>query len=184
MKKVIIHPKDPSTEFLKILYPNEEAVTGEIGNGKMRKLLQSSNEIWLLGHGSNWGLLNMCSRFGILNVVGPEHVQFLRDKKVVGVFCNANEFAERYGLTGLFTGMIISEMSEALDWNIPTTEEELKQENILFASNLNNCIKYASDIKEVPEMMKSYIKETSSPLIRFNYESVFWIENGETIEKD
>lgn len=79
--------------------------------------------------------------------------------------------------------MIISEMSEALDWNIPTTEEELKQENILFVSNLNNCIKYASDIKEVPEMMKSYIKETSSPLVRFNYESVFWIENGETIEK-
>ena len=183
-KKLIIHPEDPSTEFLKSLYLNEEALTKNIGNAHLRRQLQNSDEIWLLGHGcGEFGLLDMKSRFGVLNIVGSQHVQFLRDKLVIGIFCNANMFAERYGLTGLFTGMIISEMQEAIDWNVKTDEEELFLENMFFANNLNSCIKYCKSLKEVPEMMRKYIQENSSPLVRFNYESVFWIENGETIEE-
>lgn len=183
-KKLIIHPEDPSTEFLRSLYLNEEALSGNFGNAHLRRQLQNSDEIWLLGHGcGELGLLDMKSRFGVLNIVGSQHVQFLRDKLVVGVFCNANMFAERYGLTGLFTGMIISEMQEAIDWNVKTDEEELFLENMFFANNLNNCIKYCNSLKEVPGMMKGFIKENSSPLVRFNYESVFWIEKGETIEE-
>ncbi len=184
-KKLIIHPEDPSTEFLKSLYLNEEALTKNIGNAHLRRQLQNSDEIWLLGHGcGEFGLLDMKSRFGVLNIVGSQHVQFLRDKLVVGIFCNANMFAERYGLTGLFTGMIISEMQEALDWNIPATGDEIFDENMYFANNLNYCIKYCNSLKEVPGMMRKHIRENSSPLVRFNYESIFWIENGETIEED
>lgn len=183
-KKLIIHPEDPSTDFLKSLYLGEEALTGNMGNAHLRRQLQNSDEIWLLGHGcGEFGLLDMKSRFGVLNIVGSQHVQFLRDKLVVGIFCNANMFAERYGLTGLFTGMVISEMQEALDWNVPVTIGELLDGNMYFANNLNYCIKECSSLKEVPEMMRGFIKENSSPLERFNYESVFWIENGETIEE-
>lgn len=140
-KKLIIHPEDPSTDFLKSLYLNEEALTKSIGNTHLRRQLQNSKEIWLLGHGSGeFGLLDLRSRFGILNIVGPKHVQFLRDKLVVGVFCNANIFAIKYKLTELFTGMIISETQEALDWNISATEDEIFDENMYFANDLNHCI--------------------------------------------
>lgn len=184
-KKLIIHPEDPSTEFLKSLYLNEVALTGNFGNAHLRRQLQNSDEIWLLGHGcGEFGLLDMKSRFGVLNIVGSQHVQFLRDKLVVGVFCNANMFAERYGLTGLFTGMIISEMQESIDWNVSATIDEILDENMHFANNLNYCIEECKSLKEVPGMMRGFIKENSSPLVRFNYESVFWIENGETIEDE
>ena len=85
MKKLIIHPKDPSTDFLKIFYPNESAVTECPGNSKLRKMIQEAEEIWLLGHGTEWGLLDMHSKFGVLEIVGSRYAEFLRNKKVIGI---------------------------------------------------------------------------------------------------
>jgi hypothetical protein len=77
--------------------------------------------------------------------------------------------------------MVISEMQEALDWNIQTTEEEIEKENLNFASDLSNCIKYADHLSEVPEMMRKRLeKEDCSDLVKFNYESIYWIEDGST----
>ena len=181
MKKLIIHPKDPSTDFLKIFYLNESAINECPGNSKLRKMVQEAEEIWLLGHGTEWGLLDMHSKFGVLEIVGSRYAEFLRNKKVIGIWCNANNFAEKYKLTGLFSGMVISEMQEALDWNIQTTEEEIERENLNFARDLSSCIKYADHLSEVPEMMKRRLeKENCSDLVKFNYESIYWIEDGST----
>jgi hypothetical protein len=181
MKKLIIHPKDPSTDFLKIFYLSESAITECPGNSKLRKMIQEAEEIWLLGYGTEWGLLDMHSKFGVLEIVGSRYAEFLRNKKVIGIWCNANIFAEKYKLTGLFSGMVISEMQEALDWNIQTTEEEIEKENLNFAKDLSNCIKYADHLSEVPEMMRKRLeKEDCSDLVKFNYESIYWIEDGST----
>lgn len=85
MKKLIIHPKDPSTDFLKIFYLNESAITECPGNSKLRKMIQEAEEIWLLGHGTEWGLLDMHSKFGVLEIVGSRYAEFLRNKKVIGI---------------------------------------------------------------------------------------------------
>ena len=146
-------------------------------------MIQKAEEIWLLGHGTEWGLLDMHSKFGVLEIVGSKHVEFLRNKKVIGIWCNANIFAEKYKLTGLFSGMVISEMQEAFDWGISTTKEEIAEENLNFASDLYQCIKYADQLSEVPKMMRKRLeKESCSDLVKFNYESIYWTEDGNALE--
>lgn len=44
---------------------------------------------------------------------------------IVGMWCNANLFAEKERLHCLFTDIIVTEMSEALLYDINTSQEEL-----------------------------------------------------------
>ena len=57
-----------------------------------------------------------------------KHVQFLRDKACIGIWCYANKFAEKYRIHGLFSGMIISGLQEAIDLGVPATKEEIDME--------------------------------------------------------
>jgi hypothetical protein len=62
------------------------------------------------------------------------YVYLLRDKIGVYIWCNANVFAEKYGLKGFYTGMIISEYEEALYECVNTTYHEI-EENVIFKCN-------------------------------------------------
>ena len=70
--------------------------------------------------------------------------------------------------------MIISELEEALLFEIPTTLEELHRENEKFAQRLKFCFeKY--NLKEVPARMKE-LDDVKSPLTTFNYNNLFYFE--------
>ena len=118
MKTLVIHPEDPSTEFLKIIYRNLDCtiLNDKSSSAKIRNGLKEHQRIFLLGHGIETGLLSPYGgeQFGRL-IVGPREVNFLRGKEVISVFCNSNIYGIKYGLSGLFSGMIISEESEAFD---------------------------------------------------------------------
>ena len=72
----------------------------------------------LLGHGSDKGLSfrkdDSKDEFDKV-IVSHAHAYHLRKhgRNSVAVWCNADQFACAEGLHGLFTGMIISELSEA-----------------------------------------------------------------------
>ena len=62
MKTLIIHPEDPTTEFLSQIYArltNKTVITGDISKSEVPKLIESHDRVLMLGHGSPYGLLSI-----------------------------------------------------------------------------------------------------------------------------
>ena len=127
---LVIHPTDRTTEMLSILYEGLEAklIESDCSNKEMGHLLRHtspSERIMLLGHGSDKGLFyrddDTKDEFDKL-IVGHPHAFHLRNhgSNIIGIWCHAVEFAKKEGLHGLFSGMIISEMSEAKEHGVTT----------------------------------------------------------------
>lgn len=74
-----------------------------------------------------------------------------------------------------FSGMIISEMQEAIDWNIHTTQEEISVEMEKFASRLRDCIAQYG-LQDTPLKMKE-LDDVKSELTTFNYSRLYYFEN-------
>ena len=79
--------------------------------GQVSRAIRDADELMMLGHGNPFGLFSTPNKKGqyVRQLVNGDLVEFLRDKTCIGIWCYANEFAQRYGLHGLFSGMIISE---------------------------------------------------------------------------
>ena len=186
MKTLIIHPNDPSTDMLKNLYswiPSQDAVVldEKASNSKVTDEIRSGEyqRIMLLGHGSEYGLFAPFgqNQFG-RDIISSRHVQFLREKEVIGIWCNANIFAAKYDLTGLFSGMVISEVSEAVQWNVPTAENEVLTHREEWARSLASHLQENwDDLRRIPDLMSSH--EQNTLLEKFNYNSTFYVKNGE-----
>ena len=174
---IVIHPADPTTEFLKALYSCKEGAelyTQAHSNAEIRRALNRrvypGETIMMLGHGCEYGLFansRQNRRFDRL-IVNTGHVQFLRNKNCIGIWCNADGFAERYGLHGLFTGMIISEVEEAVLYNIMTTSEEIAEENDRLVKLTGEALQKSKDLSEIPEYIRTHAP-MNTPLQRFNY---------------
>ena len=142
----VIHANDPTTKVLSCLYETREDVSALINesstNTEVQHAIRSDNTIMMLGHGNKYGLFSIPDKKGIYRrlIVNSDHVQFLRGKECIGIWCYANEFAMHYRLHGLFSGMIISELHEAVENNISATKEEIDSEMKIFVSRLKDCI--------------------------------------------
>lgn len=138
-----------------------------------------SERIMLLGHGSDKGLFwrEDDSKEGFDRiVVGHAHAYHLRrhGSNIVAVFCHADLFAKAEGLHGLFTGMIVSEMSEAKEYGIDITQEELDRENLLFANRLRALLDEHIPPSDIPKRMKE-MDTARTPLTKFNYSNIYYL---------
>ena len=172
---LVIHPTDPTTSFLSILYEGMEDIRVLHGTESRNKLndilyhLRPGETIMLLGHGSDAGLFRLEKGLYTL-YVGRSMAYCLRRHPVIGVFCHSRHFAEPLRLHGLFTGMVISELEEANMYDIQTTEAELERENRLFASTLDGFLRSGLPFSEIPVMMRRSVG--NGPAVRdFNYRS-------------
>lgn len=176
----IIHANDPTTKVLSLLYEYREDLTAHIteksSNGSISRAIREENLIMMLGHGNQYGLFSAPDKNGNYKrfLITDRHVQFLRDKTCIGIWCHANLFAQQYGLHGLFSGMIISELQEATDYHIATTKEEIDLELRRFTLRLKECIdKYG--LKETPMRMRE-LNDVKSELTNFNYNNLFYFK--------
>jgi len=176
---LVIHPKDPSTDFLKVLYESRTDVRLIDDIGSVKELRHALNHValgetvMLLGHGCPNGLYALDGNgYKLINLHGLSF--YLRKHFVVGVFCYANQFAEKERLTGLFTGMIVSELFEAEDLNIKTSQKELDGENPKFARNFRKLLDEQCPISEFPSRMKALDSKHSS-LTDYNYGSIYTV---------
>ena len=90
----------------------------------------------------------------------------------MAVWCNADQFAHAEGLHGLFTGMIVSEASEALLYQVETTQEELDRENVKLAMRLRTLLDERIPLSEIPKRMLE-MDDVHSPLTTFNYKNFY-----------
>lgn len=181
---LVIHPKDKTTAMLSALYDGLEAkvIDSNCTTKEMEHLLHhvsTQERIMLLGHGSEKGLFFRFddSKDGFDKIiVGHPHAFHLRRHggNIVAVWCNADLFARAEGLHGLFSGMIVSEMSEALLYKVETTQEELDRENVKLAHRLRALLDERVPLSEIPHRMLA-MDDVHSPLTTFNYNSFFYL---------
>lgn len=181
---LVIHPKDKSTAMLSALYDSQgvQVVSDCRSKKEMGHLLRHVPKqecVMLLGHGSDKGLFfradDSKDEFDKI-IVGHSHAYHLREHggNIVAVWCNADQFARAEGLHGLFTGMIISELSESLLYHIDTTQEELNQENVKLAMRLRKLLDEKVPLSEIPERMQA-MDDVHSPLTTFNYNNFHYL---------
>ena len=174
----VIHANDSTIEFLSLLYKSRNDLTEHITetstNVNVINALLSDNSIMMLGHGNQYGLFSRLSKSGKYDrlLITDKHVQLLRGKVCIGIWCYANVFAERYGLHGLFSGMIVSELQEAIDNHIVATKVEIDYEMMLFATRLKYCLENYN-LEVIPEAMKNS-DYSRTPLNTFNYNNFFY----------
>ena len=137
MTTLVIHPDDRSTDFLRPIYQDlkhKTVITGPITRDGLHALIKAHDRIIGLGHGSPSGLFNMSSNGFGSYVLGASEVEVLRGKELVSIWCHANQFMERHRLTGLYSGMFISEVSEARYYGLnEVTQADVNESNDAFA---------------------------------------------------
>ena len=176
----IIHANDPTTEVLSLLYNSKEynymRIDETSTNADVQNIIRADDLVIMLGHGNQYGLFSKPNKNGKYErfLITDRHVQFLRDKTCIGIWCHADQFAEKYGLHGLFSGMIISELQEAIDYHIDATKEEIDSEMVLFTKRLKACLK-GYDLKDIPIIMRN-LDYQKSELNIFNYSHLYYFE--------
>ena len=186
-KLLVIHPNDPSTKFLETLYDyhtivNSLVVDETASNAKIRQVLTANalkdRNVMMLGHGYEGGLFAPQKNDTEVNpfyrkIINPSLVQFLRERTCIGIWCYANLFAERYGLHGLFSGMIISDLDEAHSYGIEEfTQKEIEMYNMDFAGSLAYCME-TFELDQVPSMMEAFV-HSPNRLEKFNFGNLYY----------
>jgi hypothetical protein len=140
MTTLIIHPDDRSTDFLRPIYQDlkhKTVITGPITRDGLHALIKAHDRIIGLGHGSPSGLFSMSSGGFGSYILGASEVEVLRGKELVSIWCHANQFMERHKLNGLYSGMFISEVSEARYYGLnEVTQADVNESNDAFAKIL------------------------------------------------
>lgn len=181
---LVIHPKDKTTAMLAALCEGEQVrlLDQTFSKAEINHHLHHtsrSERIMLLGHGSDKGLFSRDNDeqdlFDRLLVYHP-HAYFLRKhgSNIVALWCNADLFARKEGLHGLFSGMIISELNEALAYEVPTTQNELNEENVKLARRLRTLLDESIPLNDIPQRMFE-LNDTHTPLTDFNYSHFYYL---------
>lgn len=167
MKTLVIHPEDYTTRFLKVIYkdhPEWTVIDQRVSKSELKKQIKEHDRIVMLGHGTGYGLIGWTGM-----AITSEFVYLLREKILFAVWCNCDVFFERYGLKGFYTGMIISDMSEACMMDVKTDEEEMETQNWLFAEALAKAI----DSPDILDVAHS-IYNGESELYEFNKTRMYY----------
>ena len=189
MTTLIIHPDDRSTDFLRPIYQNlkhKTVITGPITRDGLHALIKAHERIIGLGHGSPSGLFNMSSNGFGSYVLGASEVEVLRGKELVSIWCHANQFMERHRLNGLYSGMFISEVSEARYYGLnEVTQADVNESNDAFARILGREMYWSEDQRWLwASVQDQYTKLADWNLVA-EYNSGRWFfEDGHYIPTD
>lgn len=168
MKTLVIHPTDKTTDFLSIIYQDTNWTVlrdVKVSKSELKRQIKSHDKIIMLGHGSGDGLFAK-NRM----MIDSTYVYLLKEKFCVGIWCNANNFFTKYKLNGIYTGMIISEPSEAELFNLhEATDKQINESNTLFADSLKQTIDLETN-SFLEKMMELYVdvNGNDNPIISFN----------------
>jgi hypothetical protein len=137
MKTLIIHPFDPSTSFLEIVYEsieNKTVIIGGVSKDDIRKQIKEHDRVMMMGHGSPSGLFSVGQFFENRNycsyIIDETMVPLLSEKdNSVFIWCNADRFVNKFELKGFYSGMFISEVGEANYCGLQSTSQDVVDES-------------------------------------------------------
>lgn len=156
VKTLIIHPKDRTTEFLEPIYEkidNKTVIQKNCSFEQIINLIETHDRIMMMGHGSSEGLFSV-GNFDEGYVIDKNIVFLLKKKKeCFYLWCNADKFVEKYQLNGFYSGMFISEVSEANFCNVKTDQKMVDESNNTFSKIVSNMTK--TNMKSLYENVKT-----------------------------
>ena len=181
MKTLIIHPKDPSTDFLKGIYEGLEDITVIRGmpladGPTMSQLILSHYRVIALGHGTPAGLLGVGQFAGSLYALDSRHSSLLRSgRDNIYIWCNADQFVQRFRLPSpLYTGMFISEVGEAVMMGLDDVQPHVVDEsNAVYASVINKELKRNTPDMTSEAILKYMSVNIPNNVIRYNWERLY-----------
>jgi hypothetical protein len=181
MRTLIVHPQDPSTSFLEPIYGTIEdktVITGGVSKYKLRQLIKNHDRIIMLGHGSPWGLFAV-GKFPIVGsyVIDSSFTDLLSSKQEnIFIWCYANHFVQRYGLSGFYSGMFVSELTEAIYCNLLDVDlKQIEESNKSFASIVSRNILQPLNVLYENVIQKEYgLLAETNPIAKFNVERLYY----------
>ena len=154
-------------ENVTLLYnPTKEEVIGA---------LERSDDplVMCLGHGTTSGLFGT-SWLGF--VVDRSMVELLKDRKMIGIWCYASSFAERYGLHGYFTSMFVSNWDEAYSFGFAdNTNDDILNEAKLFSEKINTMLKEGIPMEQWVDSLQAGCHKEKD-FVKYNYEGMRYFE--------
>lgn len=189
MKTLVLHPQDISTDFLRPIYANikrKTVLTKDVSRDVLLSAIRSHDTIIMLGHGSSSGLFNVSGIGKGVMVVGESLVEELRGKQLIAIWCNADKFIERHHLPALYSGMFISEVSEAKYCNVQGTQAMVDESNNTFATLLGNMLgESPTDLKTIHSLVGESYEELGESNAVAKYNSDRWYyDEGTTVRHD
>lgn len=179
-KTLVIHPDDRSTDFLIQIYKdinNKTVVRGGKTKEELQELIKTHDRIIMCGHGSPFGLWPIGEWVGNIsgNLIDIRDVELLKEKTdCYYIWCNANQFVERHNLKGFYTGMFISEVSEASWYDIDVDQETVDTSNDTFSQLVGKYIKrpIKQTYKKVLQEYESLIE--NNEVASYNHERLYF----------
>lgn len=177
MKTLVIHPEDASTDFLKPIYEqlfDFTLITKNVSQSEIIDLIVSHEQILMLGHGSSEGLFGI--QFGRDFVINKDVVKVLKQKKsCYFIWCHADEFVIKHNLKGLYSGMFISELIEAMYYGFESLDFDdldkmINESNIHFSRILGQQISANNRLDVVYNNLKTEYKMPTgeNPIVNYN----------------
>ncbi len=179
MKTLVIHPEDPTTTFLSQIYArirNKTVIYGEIPKLELGKLIESHDRIFLLGHGSPYGLLSKGKFPDSGFYVIDDSMALLLKSKTNNFFiwCFAEQFVKRNNLSGLNCGMFISEIREAYSYGFEDVESDIiEKSNELFAFIVSKYINEPMGILYEKLIYEYGLLAKINPIAEYNHKRLF-----------
>lgn len=174
MRTLVIHPEDPSTEFLMGVYSglkDVEVIRSDIGLLKTACAIEDADRVIMLGHGTPQGLLSV-GKFHSSNglVISDGDAFRLTSPENIYIWCNADQYVQRNRLPStLYSGMFVSEMGEAIMMGLDVVPSQVNRSNHLFAKALKSALRY-NNMTLVKDI---YPIAHSNPVIRYNAERLY-----------
>ena len=184
MKNLIIHPEDPTTDFLSQIYApivNKTVITEEVSKSEIPKLIESHDRVLILGHGSPDGLLSvdMFPDAGSYIIDDSMVIPLKNKTNSVLIWCHADKFVQRHGLSGFYSSMFISEVGEGLfygfddvDWNM------IDQSNDRFASVVSKYLNEPMECLYQKLLIEYGFMARTNPIARFNLDRLYLTYSG------
>ena len=173
MKTIVIHPKDITTNFLSAIYKDQKdwTVVREKRNPfKLKQMVRGYQRIILLGHGSEYGLIGFHKY-----VVDIEWIDILKRDHIelVCIWCNADIFIKKHDLKPkLYTGMIISELEEAINECVICTSKDIEESNWLFAYTISQFLDHEYFLQYI-QAYYTHSLDAANNVIEFNKTKIY-----------
>lgn len=142
-----------------------------------RAIINEQDRIVLIGHGTEYGLLNQRLDGYIID---SKMIQFIRGKNIIGIWCNASNFADRYDLTGFFTSMFISNTNELMECGFQAfenCEEEIRRQNLIFAERINELLTANTPSGDWATILYNSLTNSDERFVYYNYEAMYSTDN-------
>ena len=142
-----------------------------------RAIIDETEQIVLIGHGTECGLLNQRLDGYIID---SRMVQFLRGKDIIGIWCNASNFADRYDLTGFFTSMFISNSRELIECGFQTfdnCDDEIRRQNQIFAERIYELLAANTPSGNWATILYDSLTDSDERFVYYNYEAMYSTDN-------